>query len=91
MPNWLDPELLAQETHGAIGFGYILSVSLWINPFGLTWSIVAWSVFEIIIMGKEALWDPFYETDQPLYPAGLIDFGFYQVGILLALMLLWIL
>ena len=81
MTNWLDPELLAQEVHGAIGFGFLLAVWYRVRPYGFDWFALALAVLLVVVFIKEIAWDPFHEEDQPFWPQGAEDLAFYVVGI----------
>jgi len=85
--NPLDPDLLAQEVHGAIGFGFLVAVYYRIfHPYGMTWFLLAIAALLIVVLIKEAFWDPTHEQDQPFWPEGVQDFTFYVVGILIGLL-----
>jgi hypothetical protein len=88
--NWLDPELLAQETHGAIGFGFFVAAYYRLLPFGLTWFLLAIALFLVVVFAKEAFWDPRHEVGQPFYPEGAFDFVIYLVGIAGAIVVVFV-
>jgi len=85
--NPLDPEMLAQEVHGAIGFGFLLAAYYRVLPFGGTWFYLSIAILLIAVLIKEAFWDPVYEKvpPQPFFWQGAEDFGFYVVGLVLGL------
>jgi hypothetical protein len=83
MTNWLDPELLAQEVHGAIGFGFLLAVYYRIRPYAAVYFDLAIGVFLLVVFLKELLWDPVHETDNPFVWQGVEDWCFYMIGIAL--------
>jgi hypothetical protein len=87
--NPLDPQILAQEVHGAFGFGVFLALYYRVLPLlgpGAFW--VGLLLFYAVVVLKEALFDPRFEgPTEPLWPAGVVDLLFYVLGTGLAVAL----
>ena len=78
-------DIVAQETHAAIGFGYVLSLYLFLPAY--LWVGIA--ILLVVVFIKEWQIDPRIETDQPWLWAGVEDLLFYPVGMAPAVLLLF--
>ncbi len=77
--NPLDPELNYAMEHGALGFGFAMTIRFLLPGFLQPW--IAGSVIAILIV-KEAYWDPRHEPKprSDFWPGGAIDLMWYTVG-----------
>ena len=92
MVNWLSPEILAQEVHAVIGAAIVFGSWLLLRELPgpkYPWAWISLAVFGAIVVVKEVAWDPLYEINQPFLWAGSVDLGFYALGIMVALGLVY--
>jgi hypothetical protein len=97
MIDWLSNAIILPEDHAVIG---ALTVALAYtfapgrigdparpHPGGPRVAIAA---FAVIVLLKEAFWDPANEVNQPFLWAGVTDLFWYAVGIGTMLVALWV-
>lgn len=77
-------EVVAQECHAAVAFGYVLALYLFERVY-LWWGIL---VLLAVVAVKEVFIDPRTEPNEPPWPSGAEDWAFYLPGVVLALLLL---
>ncbi|HZY92857.1 MAG TPA: hypothetical protein VFG07_08855 [Thermoplasmata archaeon] len=92
--DWLSSSVILPELHAALGAGVVFGVYLLLGGLGRAgsgarpyyyWSRLALVGFLVIVFLKELLWDPLNEKNNPFVWQGLIDFGWYTVGIVIGL------
>ena len=81
--NLLNPAFIVQLLHVVAGSAasallYILFIKLGLSEYSY---LIAIGIFLLIIILKETLFDPKYETNQPFFWQGTEDLLFYQPGI----------
>ncbi len=79
--NPLNPTLNFFIEHAALGWGFVLAFHFLLPP---SWFWPAFGILELVLLGKESLFDPRTEAQQPFLWAGVRDLGEYSVGFLLA-------
>lgn len=94
--DWLSSAIILPELHAALGAAVVFGAYLLLSdlrpgsPAGLSrhhWNRIAVVVFLAIDLLKESLWDPIHEVDNPFLWQGVVDFGWYLVGVGIALAL----
>jgi hypothetical protein len=84
--NPLDDRIIFPELHAALGFGLLLGIWVFLPR---SWLIAAFVVVEVILLLKEAFFDPATEgPTQPFLWQGVIDFAWYHAGYALVVGLL---
>lgn len=96
MVNWLSPAIILPEDHAALGAlavaaVYALAPGRLGDPARVHPNVPRLAVvgFVVIVLLKEALWDPVNEVNQPFFWAGVTDLFWYLVGIGAMLGALW--
>ena len=82
--NPLNPQLNFAIEHAALGWGIVLSFLVFLPT---AWWLGAFLLLEDILLLKESVFDPLTEKANPFFWSGVTDLGWYQVGILLLLLL----
>ncbi len=94
MVDWLSNTILLPELHAVIGAAVVFGCYLLLQGLPprtsegnarYPWHRIAIGTFLAIDFVKELLWDPVHEADNPFLWQGVIDFGWYLVGVTLAL------
>ena len=97
--DWLSASIILPELHAALGAGVVFGSYLLLSGLGHHlpdgtprhhWSRVAVAVFLVVDFGKELIWDPVNEGDNPFLWQGVIDFSWYLVGVATALALVFV-
>lgn len=92
--DWLSGAILLPELHATIGAGVVFGAYLLLKGLPphradgsarVHWERVAVVAFLAIDLGKEALWDPVNEANNPFLWTGVTDFVWYLVGVAIAL------
>lgn len=96
--DWLSNSIILPELHAALGAGVVFGAYLLLSrlpprlPDGSSrhaWNRWAVGAFLVIDLLKETLWDPVHEVDNPFLWQGVTDFGWYLVGVAIALALVF--
>jgi len=100
--DYLSNGIIYPELHLSIGAGFVFGAYLLLkglppyrtNPSGervsrIAWNRVAIGLFVFLDFLKELLWDPVNEANNPFLWVGVTDLGWYVVGILGALALIY--
>lgn len=96
MVDWLSASIIPPELHASLGalallVAYTFAPGTLGDPFRRHRRAprTALVLFGVVVLLKEALWDPAYEVGQPFLWAGATDLAWYGVGILVMLAALW--
>ncbi|MCI4337500.1 MAG: hypothetical protein L3K17_10030 [Thermoplasmata archaeon] len=97
MIDWISKAIILPEVHIAIGmavvFGsYLLLPGPWKSeegPSHLRYARFGVVAFAVLVCLKELLWDPVNEVNNPFFWQGIVDLGWYCVGIFTALGLIF--
>ncbi|MGP8110024.1 MAG: hypothetical protein ACLQD9_04875 [Thermoplasmata archaeon] len=100
--DYISNGIILPELHLTIGAGVVFGAYLLLqglppyrtSPSGervsrVAWNLVAVGLFVFLDFLKELLWDPVNEANNPFLWAGVMDLGWYAVGILGALGLIY--
>ncbi|OYV49533.1 MAG: hypothetical protein B7Z78_13440 [Rhodospirillales bacterium 20-60-12] len=82
--NPLSPRVIYPLLHAALGWSLVLSFLVFLPT---AWWLGAFLLLEDILLIKESVFDPLTEKANPFFWSGVTDLGWYQVGILLLLLL----
>ncbi len=85
--NWLSFDIILPELHAALGAAVAFGAYLLLPPRRLP--RIAIGCFLVIVLVKEATWDPLHEVNQPFLYAGATDLFWYLVGTGIALGLIY--
>jgi hypothetical protein len=96
MINWLSDAIILPEVHAVIG-ALAVAVAYTFAPGRIgdperphpNAPRGGVALFFVIVLLKEALWDPANEVNQPFLWAGFTDLAWYSFGIGLMLLALW--